>query len=120
MPRPAEAAQPPQAAATKAASDLIVFPVDNIQWAGTAASKSKPGEFLTTFRVHGGPFQKFGVVCYPEALQKAGFDIGGAGAGWGLNLEGQGWSAHALPGENTNAYGNPSPKKVLYFSKAEF
>lgn len=112
-------AQAPQQTAPKQGSDLITFGVERVEWASMAPSKSKVGQFTTTFRVYDdkGHFQMYGVPCYPEALQKAGFDIGGATAGWVLNLAGQGWTAHCFPSENLNKYGEYSPKKVAFFTQ---
>lgn len=109
--------QAPQQAQGK--SDLIVFEVDRVEWASMMPSKSKPGQFTTTFRVYDtkGYYKNFGVVCYPEALQKAGFDIGGATGGWLLNLAGQGWSAHCFPSDKINQYGEHWPNKVAYFAQ---
>lgn len=115
------AAPQPQQTAPKQGSDLITFGVERVEWASMAPSKSKVGQFTTTFRVYDdkGHFQMYGVPCYPEALQKAGFDIGGATAGWVLNLAGQGWTAHCFPSENLNKYGEYSPKKVAFFTQSK-
>lgn len=86
-------------------SNEIVFPVARIEWEKLSSTGN------TTFRVYGGMYQKFGVVCYSEALQNAKFEIGGAGPGWGIQLEGQNWVAHCAIGEN-----GTSPKKVVKFT----
>lgn len=114
-------AQAPQQQAPQQAQDKIAFVVDRVEWASMAPSKSKPGQFTTTFRVYDdkGHYNMYGVPCYPEALQKAGFDIGGATGGWVLNLAGQGWVAYCFPSENLNKYGGYSPKKVAYFAKGQ-
>lgn len=118
---PGQGAAPQAAQATAKPSNLVTFGVERIEWASMMPSKSKAGQFTTTFRVYDdkGYYHKFGVVCYPEALQKAGFDIGGATAGWVLNLAGQGWVAHCFPSDKLNQYGEPWPNKVAYFAKAQ-
>lgn len=102
-------AQPaPQQAQGTAPSNLIEFPVDRIEWAALSSTGN------TTFKAYGGIYQKFGVVCYSEALQKAQLIKGGEGPGWVLNLEGKGYVANCAIGEN-----GTSPKKVLFFSKVD-
>lgn len=117
----AQAPQQRTQQAPQQAQDKIAFVVDRVEWASMAPSKSKPGQFTTTFRVYDdkGHYSMYGVPCYPEALQKAGFDIGGATGGWVLNLAGQGWVAYCFPSENLNKYGGYSPKKVAYFAKGQ-
>lgn len=98
----------PQQAQATVQGNLIEFPVDRIEWAALSSTGN------TTFKAYGGIYQKFGVVCYSEALQKAQLIKGGEGPGWVLNLEGKGYVAHCAVGEN-----GTSPKKVLYFSKVD-
>lgn len=98
----------PQQAQAAGQSNLIEFPVDRIEWAALSSTGN------TTFRVFGGPYKKFGVVCYTEALQKAQLIKGGEGPGWVLGLEGKGYLAHCAVGEN-----GTSPKKVVFFSKVD-
>lgn len=93
---------------TTGQSGYIEFPVERIEWAALSGTGN------TTFRVFGGPYKKFGVVCYTEALQKAQLIKGGEGPGWGVDLDGKGFVAHCSIGEN-----GTSPKKVLYFSKVD-
>lgn len=115
------AAPQPQQTAPKQGSNLVTFEVDHIIWASMMPSKKYPGQFTTTFRVYDtkGFYNQYGVVCYPEALQKSGFDIGGATAGWTLNLAGQGWFAHCFPSKELNKYGEYWPDKVAYFAQAQ-
>lgn len=119
--QPAKQYQQPAPQQGQGKSDLIVFEVDRVEWASMMPSKSKPGQFTTTFRAYDakGYYKNFGVVCYPEALQKAGFDIGGATGGWTLNLAGQGWFAHCFPSDKINQYGEHWPNKVAYFTQEQ-
>ncbi len=98
----------PQQAQETGQNSLIEFPVDRIEWAALSSTGN------TTFKAYGGIYQKFGVVCYSEALQKAQLIKGGEGPGWVFNLEGKGYVAHCAVGEN-----GTSPKKVVFFSKVE-
>lgn len=91
---------------TAGQGSYIEFPVDRIEWAALSGTGN------TTFRVFGGPYKKFGVVCYTEALQKAQLIKGGEGPGWVIDLEGKGYVAHCSIGEN-----GTSPKKVVFFSQ---
>lgn len=102
-------AQPTQQqVASTGATTYIEFPVERIEWAALSGAGN------TTFRVFGGPYQKFGVVCYSEALQKSQLIKGGEGPGWNVVLEGQGYVAHCSIGENGS-----SPKKVVFFSRVQ-